>query len=85
MELDDIQLVIAVIVGTGATIEFVRRLLKYIHDRYINGLNSRIDGCIDKKVLFITETQIKHAERIKSLEQRFNDFWRYLKGPSNEV
>jgi len=86
MELNDIQLMIAVIVGIGATIEFLRRFLKYLHDRYIDGLNTRIDGCITKKVLSITNTQIQHGERIKSLEDRFNDFWRYLRrgGPSNE-
>lgn len=87
MELNDIQLMITVIVGMGATVEFLRRFLKYLHDRYIDGLNSRIDGCIDRKVLSITNTQIHQGEKIKSLEDRFNDFWRYLKreGPSNEL
>lgn len=79
MELSDIQIYIALIVGTGASVTFGISGLKYLYNRYTNGLDTRISGCINKKMESITEVQNQHSSKIKSLEDRFNDFWRYLK------
>lgn len=79
MELSDLQIYIALIVGTGASVTFGISGLKYLYHRYTTGLDNRISGCIDKKMETLTEVQREHSGKIKSLEDRFNDFWRYLK------
>jgi hypothetical protein len=85
MELTDLQIYIALIVGTGASVTFVLHLVKWIYHRYSQGLDSRISGCIDKRMETLSETQAKHGERIKSLEDRFHDFWKYLRGPTHSI
>lgn len=80
MELTEIQIYIGLIVGTGATVAFGISGIKFLYHRYTTGLDSRISGCIQEKIAVFQQKQTEHETRIKSLEDRFDDFWNYLTG-----
>ena len=79
MELTDIQIYIALIVGTGASVTFGISGIKWAYHRYTTGLDTRISGCIDRKVETITEVQNEHEGKLKSLEKRFEMIWDMVK------
>lgn len=79
MELTDIQIYIALVVGTGAVVTFGISGLKWAYHKWESSINNRISGCIDRRMATITETQTDHGGKIKSLEDRFELIWKLFK------
>lgn len=83
MELTEIQIYLTLI---AMTIGFTTALIagaKWVYHIYLKGLNNRIITQVCSEVNPIKSTLTDHASDIKSLKDRFDDFWRYLK-PSSD-
>lgn len=75
MEVSDLQIYIALTVGSVAVLTTGISGMKYFYNRYTKGLDNKIAVQVDLKTKLLVEC----CEKVKKLEQRFDDFWRYFK------
>ena len=75
MELTDIQIYIALIIGTATSVGFAITGIKFV--RRIWG--EAVDHHVDKKLGPVLTLCADNKSEIDKLKIRFEDFWKYLR------